>query len=85
MLSTNLARLYEVEPRALVQAIKRNIARFPEDFMFLLDGKEFHALESQIVISSWWRDASRDLICLHRAGSGDAFDAQILRSVPDPP
>ena len=32
MLSTNLARLYEVEPRALVQGVKRNIARFPEDF-----------------------------------------------------
>ena len=39
MLSTNLARLYEVEPRALVQAVKRNIARFPEDFMFQTDGR----------------------------------------------
>jgi hypothetical protein len=36
MLSTHLAELYEVEPRVLVQAVKRNIERFPEDFMFQL-------------------------------------------------
>ena len=53
MLSADLAHLYEVEPRALVQAVKRNIARFPEDFMFQLNDGEFHALKSQIVISSW--------------------------------
>jgi len=53
MLSTDLAHLYEVEPRALVQAVKRNIARFPEDFMFQLNEEEFQALKSQIVISSW--------------------------------
>jgi len=34
MLSTHLAKLYEVETRALNQAVKRNINRFPEDFMF---------------------------------------------------
>lgn len=34
MLSTDLAELYGVEPRVLVQAVKRNIDRFPEDFMF---------------------------------------------------
>ncbi len=53
MLSTDLARLYEVEPRVLVQAVKRNISRFPEDFMFQLNEQEFQALKSQIVISSW--------------------------------
>ena len=53
MLSSSLARLCEVEPRALVQAVKRNLARFPEDFMFQLNQQEFHALKSQIVISSW--------------------------------
>lgn len=36
MLSTHLAELYDVEPRALIQAVKRNIERFPEDFMFQL-------------------------------------------------
>jgi ORF6N domain-containing protein len=53
MLSSSLARLYDVEPRALVQALKRNLARFPEDFMFQLNREELRALKSQIVISSW--------------------------------
>ena len=53
MLSTDLAQLYGVEPRALVQAVKRNIERFPEDFMFQLTKDEFAVLKSQIVTSSW--------------------------------
>jgi hypothetical protein len=53
MLSTQLADLYGVEPRVLVQAVKRNIERFPHDFMFKLTQKEFNNLKSQIVISSW--------------------------------
>jgi len=53
LLSTDLARLYEVETRALVQAVKRNIERFPSDFMFQLDPEEFRNLKSQIVTSSW--------------------------------
>lgn len=53
MLSTDLAQLYGVEPRVLVQAVKRNIDRFPEDFMFQLTGQEFINLKSQIVTSSW--------------------------------
>ena len=53
MLSTDLAELYQVEPRVLVQAVKRNIARFPEDFMFQLTEEEFYNLKSQFVISSW--------------------------------
>ena len=53
MLSVHLAALYEVEPRALMQAVKRNIERFPEDFMFQLSTEEYANLKSQIVISSW--------------------------------
>ena len=53
MLSMHLAELYGVEPRALVQAVKRNIERFPEDFMFQLSEVEFENLKSQIVTSSW--------------------------------
>src|SRR3989338_9989586 len=53
MLSVHLAALYEVEPRVLIQAVKRNIERFPEDFMFQLNAEEFANLKSQIVISSW--------------------------------
>ncbi|MDD1745886.1 MAG: ORF6N domain-containing protein [Candidatus Methanoperedens sp.] len=52
MLSTDLAGLYQVEPRILVQAVKRNIARFPQDFMFQLTEEEYSNLKSQIVISS---------------------------------
>jgi hypothetical protein len=53
MLSTDLAELYGVEPRALVQAVKRNIARFPGDFMFQLSAPEYENLKSQFVNSSW--------------------------------
>ncbi len=50
MLSTDLAELYGVEPRALVQAVKWNIERFPEDFMFQLTTEEFRVLRAQTVI-----------------------------------
>jgi hypothetical protein len=53
MLSTHLAELYGVEPRTLMQAVKRNIERFPADFMFQLTVEEYPNLKSQIVISSW--------------------------------
>jgi hypothetical protein len=53
MLSSDLAELYCVETRALNQAVKRNIERFPEDFMFQLDDNEFKNLKSQIVTSCW--------------------------------
>jgi hypothetical protein len=57
MLSTDLAALYGVEPRALVQAVKRNIERFPDDFMFWLTAEEWRILKSQSVISSWQASA----------------------------
>jgi len=53
MPSPDLADLYRVETRALVQAVKRNMDRFPRDFMFQLTTKELALLKSQIVISSW--------------------------------
>ncbi|MBA3052021.1 ORF6N domain-containing protein [bacterium] len=53
MLSPDLAKLYSVEVRALVQAVKRNIERFPADFMFQINKDEFANLKSQFVISSW--------------------------------
>jgi len=53
MLDFDLAGLYEVETRVLNQAVKRNIKRFPSDFMFQLTNREFDNLMSQIVISSW--------------------------------
>lgn len=50
MLSTHLAELYDVETRVLNQAVKRNISRFPEDFMFQLNTSEAEQLVSQNVI-----------------------------------
>jgi hypothetical protein len=52
MLDADLAQLYGVETRVLVQAVKRNLARFPEDFMFQLSAEEWAALRSQSVISN---------------------------------
>lgn len=51
LLDQDLAQLYGVETKALVQAVKRNASRFPADFMFLLKDQEFMALRSQIVTS----------------------------------
>jgi len=53
MLSIDLAALYNVEPKVLTQAVKRNVERFPSDFMFQLTYREFTNLKSQIVTSSW--------------------------------
>lgn len=52
MIDRDLASMYEVETRVLNQAIKRNIKRFPIDFMFQLSQKEFQDWKSQIVISN---------------------------------
>ena len=52
MLDSDLAELYEVEIRSLNQAVKRNIERFPGDFMFQLTEDEWKNLRSQIVIFS---------------------------------
>ena len=53
MLSSHLANLYGVQPKVLMQAVKRNLERFPSDFMFQLNRQEFKNLKSQIVTSSW--------------------------------
>jgi hypothetical protein len=52
MLDEDLADLYGVETRVLVQQVRRNEKRFPEDFMFQLSPEEFDHLKSQSVISS---------------------------------
>ncbi|MCJ7670086.1 MAG: ORF6N domain-containing protein [Dehalococcoidia bacterium] len=54
MLDADMAELYGVETKVLVQAVKRNLERFPEDFMFQLSQEEFAILRSQIVTSSDW-------------------------------
>ena len=51
MLDKDLAELYQVETRILIQAVKRNRGRFPAEFMFQVSNEEFKSLISQIVIS----------------------------------
>ena len=52
MLDYDLARLYQVETRVLNQAVKRNIRRFPSDFMFQLTNEEWALISSQFVMTS---------------------------------
>ena len=61
MLDSDLANLYPVETRVLLQAVRRNIERFPEDFMFQMTDIEFENWRSQIVSSN---TASKKLILL---------------------
>ena len=51
LLDADLAALYEVPTKVLLQAVKRNLDRFPQDFMFQLSADEFEALRSQSVTS----------------------------------
>ncbi len=77
MLDRDLAELYGVETRALNQAVKRNIDRFPDDFLFRLNKNEWTFLKSQIVISN--NDATtadnKDV-----ATNGDSLKSQIVIS-----
>jgi hypothetical protein len=53
MVDTDLATLYGVETKRLKEQVRRNIDRFPEDFMFILTNEEFKNLRSQNATSSW--------------------------------
>lgn len=59
MLDADLAELYGVQTKVLVQAVKRNIVRFPADFMFQLSSDEFKVLRSQTVTSNNTRGGRR--------------------------
>ena len=77
MLSHDLAELYDVEPRSLVQAVKRNRERFPEDFCFQLTKQEHVDLRSQTVISSWGGSRSAPYAFTEQ---GVAMLSSVLRS-----
>lgn len=53
MLDRDLAELYQVEVKRLNEQVKRNLDRFPEDFMFQLANEEWNVLKSQFATSSW--------------------------------
>ena len=59
MLDADLAELYGVQTKVLVQAVKRNMTRFPQDFMFQLSSDEFLVLRSQTVTSNTGRGGRR--------------------------
>jgi hypothetical protein len=53
MIDSDLANLYGVETKRLKESVRRNLERFPEDFMFMLTNEEVRILRSQIASSSW--------------------------------
>lgn len=61
MLDSDLASLYQVETKALKQAVKRNIDRFPSDFMFQLTKEETELLRSQVIALEEGTDGDTDL------------------------
>jgi hypothetical protein len=77
ILSTDLAALYGVTVGALTQAMKRNIKRFPGDFVFRLTAEELRNLKSQSVISSWGGSRSRPYAFTQE---GVAMLSSVLRS-----
>ena len=82
MLDFDLAKMYGVETKALNQAVKRNIERFPDDFMFQLTKGEWEILRSQIVTANLTEnqtdDALRSQIATIKSGDNQENDA--LRS-----
>jgi hypothetical protein len=80
MLDKDLAELYNVETRALNQAVKRNAERFPENFMFQLNENECQCLISQFVISKNLHRGGRRLLPYAFTESGVAMLSGILKS-----
>ena len=79
MLDSDLASLYGVETKALNQAVKRNILRFPADFMFQLTKEE--CLRSQIVTSNEGRGGSRYMPCAFTENGMERFSFHRLSSL----
>ena len=73
MLDADLAMLYGVETKALNQAVKRNINRFPDDFRFQLTQEEAVALRSQIVTSNVNQNSSRSQIATSNGRGGARY------------
>lgn len=86
LLDVDLATLYGVETRVLIQAVKRNLQRFPTDFMFQLSEDEWANLKSHSVISSSWVKLSRRVTTSKRKYDGQfrvVFEA--IRDLMEPP
>jgi hypothetical protein len=79
LLDADLAELYGVETRSLLQAVSRNQKRFPKDFMFQMSKEEYELLRSQIVISKKGRGGRRYLPYVFTE-QGVAMLSSVLRS-----
>ena len=80
MLDSDLATLYGVETRVLIQAVKRNSARFPADFMFALTAEEWAGLRSQSVILKTGRGQHRKYLPYVFTEHGALMLASVLNS-----
>jgi len=80
MLDYDLAALYEVETKVLKQAVKRNIDRFPEDFMFELTRDEYNSLRSQNVTLENGRGKYSKFLSYAFTEQGVAMLSSVLRS-----
>ena len=80
ILDVALANLYDVETRVLTQAVKRNIERFPRDFMFQLSPEEFAYLRSQTVISKTEGRGGRRYLPYAFTEQGVAMLSSVLHS-----
>ncbi len=73
MFDSDLAALYGVETKVLIQAVKRNLKRFPKDFMFQITTEEYDVLRSQFVTSNKSkRGLALSTICFYRTRSSHA-------------
>ncbi len=82
MMDSDLAELYGVETKVLVQAVKRNNDRFPDDFMFLCDFRELAVMKSQFVTSydvTHWNNKRKNLPLLFTE-QGIAMLSSVLNS-----
>ncbi len=77
ILDFELAKLYEVETRVLKQAVRRNIERFPMDFLFELNENEIQNLRSHFVTSSWGRQRHKPFAFTEQ---GIAMLSSVLKS-----
>jgi len=80
MLDSDLAELYGVENRALNQAVKRNVERFPEDFMFQLTSEEYESLRSQFVTLKTGRGQHRKYLPYAFTEHGALMLGNVLKS-----
>ena len=80
MLDADLAKIYQVETKRLNEAVKRNIDRFPPEFMFQLTQAEYDNLTSQFVISKDKDEPLRSQFATSKNGKGKNLKSQIVTS-----